>query len=206
MIYESLRGCLSKPHIAINRAHYPNEKMSNNTHNFTFSLQISHSWRFGAGDTYLPTSIRTDAVPYKKIQVIWAYLACAFTMFMYQPCTVPRMNYTQYSLSYARYDQSKNRNTNRISVKWRSIRLHYVSDRYFIDRNKSHYRLICHSNKRDICTCIYKNASLLKSYMAMYMVTTKIMLNGIAIIKTRYFSNFIYLFDFQLRTCKNGTL
>ena len=34
-------------------------------------------------------------------------------------------------------------------------------DRYFIDRNKSHYRLICHSNKRDICTCIYKNVSLL---------------------------------------------
>ena len=37
------------------------------------------------------------------------------------------------------------------------------TDRYFIDRNKSHYRLICHSNKRDICTCIYKNVSLLKS-------------------------------------------
>ena len=38
------------------------------------------------------------------------------------------------------------------------------TDRYFIDRNKNHYRLICHSNKRDICTCIYKNVSLLKSY------------------------------------------
>ena len=38
------------------------------------------------------------------------------------------------------------------------------TDRYFIDRNKSHYRLICHSNKRDIYTCIYKNVSLLKSY------------------------------------------
>ena len=36
--------------------------------------------------------------------------------------------------------------------------------RYFIDRNKSHYRLICHSNKIDICKCIYKNVSLLKSY------------------------------------------
>ena len=36
------------------------------------------------------------------------------------------------------------------------------TDRYFIDRNKSHYRLICHSSKRDIC--IYKNVSLLKSY------------------------------------------
>ena len=44
------------------------------------------------------------------------------------------------------------------------------TDRYFIDRNKSHYRLICHSNKRDICTCIYKNVSLLKSYKTIYMV------------------------------------
>ena len=26
------------------------------------------------------------------------------------------------------------------------------TDRYCIDRNKSHYRLICHSNRRDICT------------------------------------------------------
>ena len=43
------------------------------------------------------------------------------------------------------------------------------TDRYFIDRNKSHYRLICHSNKRDICTCIYKNVSLLKS-KTIYMV------------------------------------
>ena len=65
------------------------------------------------------------------------------------------------------------------------------TDRYFIDRNKSHYRLICHSDKRDICTCIYKNVSLLKSYMTIYMVwqTTKIMLGGIAIIKTGYFGN-----------------
>ena len=44
------------------------------------------------------------------------------------------------------------------------------TDRYLIDRNKRHYRLICHSNKRDICTCIYKNISLLKSYMTIYMV------------------------------------
>ena len=44
------------------------------------------------------------------------------------------------------------------------------TDRYFIDRNKSHYRLICHSNKIDICTCIYKNVSLLKLYMTIYMV------------------------------------
>ena len=37
------------------------------------------------------------------------------------------------------------------------------TDRYFIDRNKSHYRLICHSNTRDICTCIYNNVSLLNA-------------------------------------------
>ena len=38
------------------------------------------------------------------------------------------------------------------------------TDRYFIDKNKSHYRPICHSNERDICTCLYKNVNLLKSY------------------------------------------
>ena len=42
---------------------------------------------------------------------------------------------------------------------------------------------------REICTCIYKNVSLLKSNMTIYMVTTKIMLNGIAIIKTGYYSH-----------------
>ena len=65
-------------------------------------------------------------------------------------------------------------------------------DRYFIDRNKSHYRLICHSNKRDICTCIYtRMLVLLKSYMIIYMVwqTAIIMLSGIAIIKTGYFGD-----------------
>ena len=50
------------------------------------------------------------------------------------------------------------------------LQLDRQTDRYFIDRNKSHYRLICHSNKRDICTCIYKNVSLLKSYKTIYMV------------------------------------
>ena len=45
------------------------------------------------------------------------------------------------------------------------------TDRYFIDRNKNHYRLICHSNKRDICTCIYKNVSLVKSYDTIHGMT-----------------------------------
>ena len=51
-----------------------------------------------------------------------------------------------------------------------NIRVFRQTDRYFIDRNKSHYRLICHSNKRDICTCIYKNVSLLKSCESIYIV------------------------------------
>ena len=65
------------------------------------------------------------------------------------------------------------------------------ADRYFIDRNKSHYRLICHSNERDICTCIYKNVNLLKSYDNIHGMTytTKIMLIDIAIIKTGYFGD-----------------
>ena len=33
-----------------------------------------------------------------------------------------------------------------------------------LTEKKSHYRLICHRNERDICTCIYKIVSLLKSY------------------------------------------
>ena len=39
------------------------KKSPNNTHNFTFSLRISHSWRFGAGDTYLPTGFRAATSP-----------------------------------------------------------------------------------------------------------------------------------------------
>ena len=35
----------------------------NHSHFFTFSLRICHSWRFGAGNTYLPTGIGTAAVP-----------------------------------------------------------------------------------------------------------------------------------------------
>ena len=45
-----------------------------------------------------------------------------------------------------------------------------MCDRYdrqtdiLLTEKKSHYRLICHRNERDICTCIYKIVSLLKSY------------------------------------------
>ena len=53
---------------------------------------------------------------------------------------------------------------------------------------KSHYRLICHKNGRDICTCIYKIVNLLKSHDNIHGMTytTKIMLSGIAKIKTGY--------------------
>ena len=39
----------------------------NHTHNFTFSLRNGHSWRSGAGDTYLPTGIRTAAMHTKVL-------------------------------------------------------------------------------------------------------------------------------------------
>ena len=60
-----------------------------------------------------------------------------------------------------------------------------VSDRQtdiLLTEKKSHYRLICHRNERDICTCIYKIVSLLKSYDNIHGMTytTKIMLSGIA--------------------------
>ena len=60
-----------------------------------------------------------------------------------------------------------------------------------LTEKKSHYRLICHRNERDICTCIYKIVSLLKSYDNIHGMTytTKIMLSGIAKIKTGYFDN-----------------
>ena len=54
-----------------------------------------------------------------------------------------------------------------------------------LTEKKSHYRLFCHRNERDICTCIYKIVSLLKSYDNIHGMTytTKIMLSGIAKIK-----------------------
>ena len=60
-----------------------------------------------------------------------------------------------------------------------------------LTEKKSHYKLICHRNERDICTCIYKIVSLLKSYDNIHGMTytTKIMLSGIAKIKTGYFDN-----------------
>ena len=50
-----------------------------------------------------------------------------------------------------------------------------------LTEKKSHYRLICHRNERDICTCIYKIVSLLKSYDNIHGMTytAKIMLSGI---------------------------
>ena len=60
-----------------------------------------------------------------------------------------------------------------------------------LTEKKSHYRPICHRNERDICTCIYKIVSLLKSYDNIHGMTytAKIMLSGIAKKKTGYFDN-----------------
>ena len=73
------------------------------------------------------------------------------------------------------------------NLKWRPI-----PDRptdILLTEKKSHYRLICHRNERDICTCIYKIVSLLKSYDNIHGMTytTKIMLSGIAKIKPLWF-------------------
>ena len=82
-------------------------KNPNHTHNFTFFLQISHSWRFGAGDTYVladghtnpcrtyrespPTALHIHTVWTKPCEYILPYLTYAF---MYQPDTPVRMNFT----------------------------------------------------------------------------------------------------------------
>ena len=70
----------------------------------------------------------------------------------------------------------------------------FITDRQtdiLLTEKKSHYRLICHRNERDICTCIYKIVSLVKSYDNIHGMTytAKIMLSGIAKIKTGYFDN-----------------
>ena len=80
---------------------------------------------------------------------------------------------------------------NRRSEYTRQIYTTYRQPDILLTEKKSHYRLICHRNERDICTCIYKIVSLLKSYDIIHGMTytTKIMLSGIAKIKTGYFDN-----------------
>ena len=142
-------GWLTKPRFATNRAHDPNKK--NSSYNepyalfYIFSIGISHSWRFGAGDTYLPTGIRTAAVPHEStsaslhiIKYTWRmgqtlrinspYLTYAFTMFTYQPYTVARWA-IQHSWRYARHDQITVQSEHEPyqSITIRSIRIHYVS-------------------------------------------------------------------------------
>ena len=58
-------------------------------------------------------------------------------------------------------------------------------------QEESQSGLICHRNKREICTCIYKIGNLLKSYDNKHSMTyiTKIMLTGIAIRNTAYYNN-----------------
>ena len=61
----------------------------------------------------------------------------------------------------------------------------------FYGQKESQSRLICHSNKREICTCIYNIVNLLKSDDNIQSMTyiTKIMLTGIAIRNTGYYDN-----------------
>ena len=86
----------------------------------------------------------------------------------------------------------------RISHLYLKLKFQSLNDRQtdrqtdiLLTEKKSHYRLICHRNERDICTCIYKIVSLLKSYDNIHGMTytAKIMLSGIAKIKTGYFDN-----------------
>ena len=88
--------------------------------------------------------------------------------------------------------------TGKTSARWKNVKfVNYIFQDYMTDRQtdilltESHYRLICHRNERDICTCIYKIVSLLKSYDNIHGMTytTKIMVSGIAKIKTGYFDN-----------------
>ena len=69
-IGRTLWGWLTKPRIATNGANDSNEKIPEPYRTIRIILHffplISHSWRFGAGDTYLPTGIRTAAVPYES--------------------------------------------------------------------------------------------------------------------------------------------
>ena len=115
------------------------KKSANHMHYLTFSLRIRPSWRFGAGVTYLPTGIRTAAVPYEStpassriitypcrmgqiLRINSPYLTYAFTMFTYQPYTVTRMNYTIFMA--IRTPRSSNRaiRTRAVSVEWRYAR------------------------------------------------------------------------------------
>ena len=61
-----------------------------------------------------------------------------------------------------------------------------------LTEKKSHNRLICHRDERDICTCIYKIVSLLKSYDNIHGMTytAKIMLSGIYQFATK--NNYIH--------------
>ena len=99
----------------------------NDTHYFTFSLRISHSWQFGAGDTYLPTDIRIAAVLYESTPaslhiITYNYISMSYGPNLTNKFAIPHVClyhvyvltvYTQlpewtiqYSWRYARHDQS----------------------------------------------------------------------------------------------------
>ena len=83
-------------------------------------------------------------------------------------------------------------------TKWPDLIQYYQTDRqtdrYFIDRKKVITDLFVIETKEIYVgpsTCMYKIVNLLKSYDNIHGMTytTKIMLSGIAIIKTGYFDN-----------------
>ena len=53
------------------------------------------------------------------------------------------------------------------------------TDRYFIDINKTHHRLICHRNYRDICTCINKMAQIINLIKKIKFDKDTILLGGV---------------------------
>ena len=95
------------------------KKSPSHTHNFTFSLRISHSWRFRTGDTYLrlafdPLPYLTEVLPHHYISMPYGpNLTNKFAIphvclnHVYVPAvhSCPNELYNN-SWRYARYDQS----------------------------------------------------------------------------------------------------
>ena len=116
------------------------KKFPSHTHNLTFSLRVTHSWRLGAGNTYLPTGIRTPAVPYEStpalgphIYPVWAkpyeYICCNLRMPLRTSRTLLPEGTLQYAWCYARYDPSSHTiRTRALSDQMRYVR--YVSITY----------------------------------------------------------------------------
>ena len=101
---------LTKPHDATSGAPIP-IRTSQTSHNFTFPLRISHSWRLEEGNTFMPTGIRTASVPYESTPASLHI----HTLLIHLPC------YIQVGKAFK---PSTNR-SGRLPIL--SIRIHYVS-------------------------------------------------------------------------------